>query len=177
MSLNAVCTLSAHCAGLDTNNLIFWTYWSTHGFYTKRSPPRGTLVFHVVRDCVFFVFGTGTGLGDSRRIRSALFDHPVDPRGVYKGVKGNGAELGKERESEAWLLIIALRSLVILKKSIFRWIERIGCTSMIIIHPKKEAGQVRTKIASSPSSFASGYSFLSVLFVGYSMGFATIAVP
>jgi hypothetical protein len=91
-------------------------------------------------------------------------------------VKGNGAGLGKEREWEAWLLIIALRSLVILKKSIFRWIERIGCTSMIIIHPKKEAGQVRTKIASSPSSFASGYSFLSVLFVGYSMGFATIAV-
>lgn len=176
-----MCTLSAHCAGLDTNNIIFWTYWSTLGSYTKRYPPRGNLVFHVVRyflfdtpnfffcfrDCGFFcVFETGTGPGDPRRIRSALFDHPVDPRGVYKGVNGKGMEMGKGKRlgGLAPHSCVALRSLVISKKSVFWRTERIGCTSMIIIHPQRTK-QGRCEQESLPSSFASSFSFLSVSFL------------
>jgi hypothetical protein len=81
MSLNAVCTLSAHCAGLDTNNLIFWTYWSTHGFYTKRSPPRGNLVFHVVR---YFLFDT-PNFFFAFEIVFFLFLEKVRDLGIHEG--------------------------------------------------------------------------------------------
>jgi hypothetical protein len=104
-----------------------------------------------------------------------LFDHPVDPRGVYKGVNGKGMELGKGKRmrgvAHSCVAVIGNFEKVRFLTDRKNWLYEYDH------HPKKEAGQVRTKIASFIIRFELLFSFSFCFIFGCSICFATIAVP
>ena len=104
---------SMHCAGLVMNDIIFLDILAHHGFYTKRYPREGILLFtsiatsYLIPQTFFFcfrdfVFGTGTGPGDPQRIDLHCLII-LDCRSTWR-LQGREREWNWERELEMWSL-------------------------------------------------------------------------